>query len=163
MKGKMDLKKKLSKSRIGPLIVALAMLLISCRVWAAQEAVAPSLDDMASASFKMFGSLILVIGIILVIFYGIRRLKLTAGIQGPARMRVIGTLALAPKRSIALVEVCGELLLLGIGTDNVRLLSKLEKPEDLLSHEQEERGGGAGFLGILRGKRAQMDGGEQGD
>ena len=43
-------------------------------------------------------------------------------------MRILGTLNLAPKRAVALIEVCDQWLLVGIGTENVTLISKLDQP-----------------------------------
>ena len=43
-------------------------------------------------------------------------------------MRILGMLQLAPKRAIALVEVCDQWLIVGVGTENVTLISKIEPP-----------------------------------
>ena len=44
-------------------------------------------------------------------------------------IKSLATLSLAPKRSLALVEVCDQWLLVGVGTENVSLISKFEKPD----------------------------------
>ena len=70
------------------------------------------------------------LGLILFLVFIMKRLKL-----GPLSgnrfhsMRLLGTLSLAPKRGIALVEICGQWLVIGIGTENVNLISRVDPPE----------------------------------
>ncbi len=45
-------------------------------------------------------------------------------------MRILGTLNLAPKRAVALVEICDQWLIIGIGTENVSFISKLDRPPE---------------------------------
>jgi len=45
-------------------------------------------------------------------------------------MHVIETLNLAPKRAIALIEVCNQWLIVGIGTENVSLISRIDQPPE---------------------------------
>jgi flagellar biosynthetic protein FliO len=64
-------------------------------------------------------------------------------------MKIISTLSLAPKRSIAIVEVCNEWLLIGVGAENISILSKYDKPEeaeDPLKSKSHSEGGFASFL-----------------
>ena len=85
-------------------------------------------SDMTTATIKMFGSLLLVIGVILCVFYILKRLKLK-GIVGSKNnyLQVIASISLAPKRAITLVEVCGEWLVLGVGSENISLLEKVDR------------------------------------
>lgn len=85
--------------------------------------------DMGMASLKMGAALLIVIAMILGLYYLSRKLRDGRFLvhRYPA-MKVIGSLNLAPKRSIALVEVCGEWLVLGIGTENITLLRRFEEP-----------------------------------
>ena len=39
-------------------------------------------------------------------------------------------ISLGPKKSLALIEVCEQWLLVGVGTDNISLISKIDKPSD---------------------------------
>ena len=136
-------------------------ILASSVVWADESSPDP-FSDMGVTTLKMLGSLVLVIGLILVVTYGIRRLRFGASpFQGGPKMRVLGTLTLAPKRSIALIEVCGELLLLGVGTENVTLISKIEDIEDQEAGGQIDQRRGGNFLSILKGKRVDPKGGEE--
>lgn len=62
-------------------------------------------------------------------------------------MKIISTLSLAPKRSITLVEVCNEWLLLGVGAENISILSKYDKPEE--TGENLKPHGEGGFASFL--------------
>jgi flagellar protein FliO/FliZ len=91
----------------------------------------PSVGDMGTASLKTLASLLLVIGLILCAFYVLKRSRLAPfAMHRNANMRVVGTLSLAPKRSVALVEVYDQWLVLGVGTENVTLLSKMDRGEE---------------------------------
>lgn len=87
--------------------------------------------DLFSSLIQMFASLILVIGIILILYYlAGRYLKLPQA--GNSRyIRVVETRHLAPKKSLVLVEVGGEYLLLSNSGDGINLLSKVEMLEEI--------------------------------
>ncbi len=85
--------------------------------------------SLGMASLKMGAALFIVIGMILGLYYLSRKLRDGRFVNRKASsMRVIGSLSLAPKRSVALVEVCGEWLVLGIGTESITLLRRFENP-----------------------------------
>jgi len=85
--------------------------------------------DFGSASIKMAGSLFLILGLIIGIFFLVKRLRSgSLSLDNYPEMRLIGRLNLAPKRAIALVEICDQWLIVGIGTENVALISKLDRP-----------------------------------
>lgn len=87
-------------------------------------------DGLGMPLLTTFLYLIIILGLILGLFFIMRRLKLGAlsGNRVPL-MRILGTLSLAPKRGIALVEICDQWLVIGIGTENVNLISKVDRPE----------------------------------
>jgi flagellar biogenesis protein FliO len=64
-------------------------------------------------------------------------------------MKLLGTLSLAPKRGIALVEVCDQWFVIGIGSENVSLISKVDRPEGGLQCNTGSMGGGTMFQSIL--------------
>jgi flagellar biosynthetic protein FliO len=105
---------------------------------------------MGMLSLKMFLSLILMLGLIFALFFILKRLKLgsLSGNRLPA-MRLLGTLSLAPKRGIALVEVCDQWLVIGIGTENVNLISKVDRPEGSSLCDTGMAPGGNMFQSIL--------------
>lgn len=101
----------------------------------------------------MFGSLILILGLIVFLSYWLKRLRpgtLSSG-KTPA-MRLVGTLNLAPKRAVALIEVCDEWLLVGVGTESVTLISKVEPPPQQDRPDAGWGGQESKFQTILRGK-----------
>ncbi|HEX9023551.1 MAG TPA: flagellar biosynthetic protein FliO [Geobacteraceae bacterium] len=89
--------------------------------------------SMTVAVFQMLASLAIVIGIIYLLYYlSTRWFRGMAGGKGRSgRIRVIETRYLAPKRSLLIVEVGGEYLLLGSGNEGVQLIKKLENGEGL--------------------------------
>jgi flagellar biogenesis protein FliO len=50
-------------------------------------------------------------------------------------IRLLGTLNIAPKKSIAMVEICDQWLVVGIGVENINLLTKLERPQAVDNQE----------------------------
>jgi flagellar protein FliO/FliZ len=84
---------------------------------------------IGEASLKMIGSLLLIVGLILLLFYLIKRLRLNPlALRRDPQMRLIETLNLAPKRSVSLIEVRDHWLVLGVGAESVTLLSRLDAP-----------------------------------
>jgi len=99
----------------------------------------------------MFGSLLLVLGLILALFYLSRRLRLRGSSHSShvPRMRLLGTLNIAPKRALALVEFSGKWMIVGIGAENVNLITTLDRPPDMEKDSNPERG--TGFQEYLSG------------
>ena len=115
--------------------------------------------DFTQTFMKMLGSLAIILGIIICLFYGLKRFRngsVTSSHQ--KRMQLLGTLNLAPKRALALVEVCGQWLLIGIGTENVTLISKLEKPTETASVPSGKQGRGRHFFALLQKQTMGHDG-----
>lgn len=78
----------------------------------------------------MVSSLLLVLGMIALIVYGARRfLGLRMGAWRPGGpIRVLSRSYLGVKKEVALIEVGGEYLLLGITPDSISLLTRFDKP-----------------------------------
>jgi len=94
------------------------------------------ITDFGSASIKMAGSLVFVLALILCIFFLVKRLRLgSLALDNYPEMRLISRLTLAPKRAIALVEICDQWLIVGIGTENVTLISKLDSRPDPINSD----------------------------
>lgn len=91
---------------------------------------------MAGAILQMIASLAVVIGMIFLLYYIYNRWfkGMAGGRSGSGRIRVVETRYLAPKRSLMLVEVAGEYLLLGNGSEGVRLIKKLEFADEFHAH-----------------------------
>lgn len=73
----------------------------------------------------------MVLGLIVCLFYVFKKIRFgPAATAGLARMRLLSTLSLAPKRTVALVEIRDQWLVVGVGTDAVTLLTSMPRPED---------------------------------
>ena len=88
--------------------------------------------SMAGAVLQMFASLAVVIGIIYLLYYASNRWfkGLTLGKNRANLIRVVETRHLAPKRSLMLVEIAGEYLLLGSDNGGMRLIKQLEAHDE---------------------------------
>ncbi|CAE6909124.1 COG3190 Flagellar biogenesis protein [Vibrio sp. B1FLJ16] len=86
---------------------------------------APTSLDLATT----LGSLVLVIGLILGLAWLLKRMKVPALGQQKG-MRIISQLTVGPKERIAVIQVGDEQFLIGITTQSIQTLAKLEKPLD---------------------------------
>ena len=110
--------------------------------------------DFGSAFIKMIGALLLILGLIMLLLYLLKRLRLRSlSLENYPEMRLIGMLNLAPKRSLALVELLDQWLLVGIGSENVTLISKFKRPVEMDHIATPETGKGMRFLSLLQEKR----------
>ena len=90
-----------------------------------------------AATIKMIVIFILITFLIFLLVYLLKRFRLKSlSIKGVPQIRLVNILNLAPKKSVALVEVSGEWLVLGLGAESVTLLTKLAHPPGV-----EEQGG----------------------
>ncbi|MEE8269922.1 MAG: flagellar biosynthetic protein FliO [Nitrospinaceae bacterium] len=87
--------------------------------------------DMFSASLKMAYTLILVLGLMFFVFYLVKKFGLRNSVFGGEGkpIKVLSTGFLAPRKSIALVEVAGDILVVGISNDQISLLSNVQDPD----------------------------------
>ena len=82
--------------------------------------------DLLTAGLKMIASLGVVLAIILLLLYGIKKLtRQRMGVSGNRQIEVLENHHLGVKKSISLVRVPGKLLVLGICADRIRLLDTL--------------------------------------
>jgi flagellar protein FliO/FliZ len=83
--------------------------------------------DALSITLQMLTALAIVVGGLLVAFYLMKRfLKRDAGGSGNALIRVVANQYIGVKKNIALVEVPGTVLVVGITNDRISLLTKIE-------------------------------------
>ncbi|MFC1822955.1 flagellar biosynthetic protein FliO [Thermodesulfobacteriota bacterium] len=110
--------------------------------------------EFGGAFIKMLGALLFVLGLILLLIYLFKRFRLNSFALAPySQMRLIGTLNLAPKRALALVEIMDQWVLIGIGTENITLISKLDRPLESHAGAEGAPEKKAGFLSLLQEKR----------
>ena len=113
--------------------------------------------EVAGSLGQMVGSLVLVIGIILVLYYlAGRYLKLPQGGSHFGYIRVVETRHLAPKKSLVLVEVAGEYLLLSNTGEGVSFIKQVDMVEDI--EVVDERGYATLIPAGLRNKLKGMKG-----
>jgi flagellar protein FliO/FliZ len=83
--------------------------------------------DALSTALQMFTALGIVLGGLLVVFYFMKRfLKRDKGGSSQQLIRVVASQYVGIKKNIALVEVPGAVLVVGITNDNISLLTKIE-------------------------------------
>jgi flagellar biosynthetic protein FliO len=97
--------------------------------------------DLTLATIKMVVSLVLVLGLLWGL-YLLTRKKISAGHKsGPGEMiQILENRYLGVKKSIALVQVPGSILVVGVSADKLNLLNKIDDP---------------GILSTLDAKRTQ--------
>jgi flagellar biogenesis protein FliO len=103
--------------------------------------------ELVPSSMKMFSMLSLVLGVIFLLFFGFKKfvLKNTVFGGGEKLVNVLGSGFLGPKKNIVLVEVAGEVLVLGMSQDHIALLTNITDPEKI---EEIKLAGGKGGSGL---------------
>jgi flagellar protein FliO/FliZ len=117
---------------------------------------------MMESMMQMTASLAIVLGIIYLLYYLVSR-KFRLGLPGGARasrIRVIENRFLAPKKSLMLVEVNGEYLLLGNTNEGLTLIKQIDMLEEIevIGEARPDRCAEGGFQQKLGGVRARLQG-----
>ena len=85
--------------------------------------------DMLGTAFKMLAALGLVLGGLGIFFYFTKRvMRKSSGGSGDRLIRVLANQYIGLKKNIALVEIPGAILVVGITGDAIRLLTKIDDP-----------------------------------
>jgi flagellar biosynthetic protein FliO len=96
---------------------------------------------MVSGAFRMLTALGIVLGGLLVFFYLAKRyLKRDVGGPGGQLIKVIANQYIGIKKNIALVEVPGSILVVGVSSDKISLLTKIEDTAVIEGIHQEHSG-----------------------
>ena len=83
--------------------------------------------DLLSTVLKMITALVIVLGGLFIVFYFLRRiLKREVGGSSEKLIRVLASSYIGVKKNISLIEVPGSILVLGVTSDNICLLTKIE-------------------------------------
>jgi len=120
---------------VKPLTVSVvATVSLPAVVWGAVDA--PSSSDtysLFSSMLQMMAALALVVGLILLVYYASTRLlgRLPALRPGSRYIRVIEVRPIEPRKSLILVEVGGEYLLLASSEGNLSLVKQVAMLEEL--------------------------------
>jgi len=121
--------------------------------------------ELVPSSLKMLSMLALVLGIMFLLFFGFKKyvLKNTMFGGGEKLVNVLGSGFLGPKKNIVLVEVAGEVLVLGMSQDNISLLTNITDPEKIEEIKSKGGKGGSGLnwnLGNRQPEEARASAGE---
>ena len=107
--------------------------------------------DVFSSTLQMLMALGIVLGGLLGLFYLLKRyLKRDAGGSHGKLIRVIASQYVGIKKNIAMVEVPGAVLVVGISNDKISLLTKIEDKEVLAGLRQESSGAMPSFSDQLQ-------------
>ena len=88
--------------------------------------------DFIATAIKLFSALLLVLGIFIGVIYLLRRvLKRDAAVPGRKLIRIIDRSYIGVKKSVALMEVSGKILVLGVTNDHISLLTLIEDPDSV--------------------------------
>ena len=120
--------------------------------------------ELIPSSLKMFSMLAVVLGIMFLLFFGFKKyvLKNTMFGGGEKLVNVLGSGFLAPKKNIVLVEVAGEVLVLGMSQDNISLLTNITDPEKIEEIKSKGGKGGSGLNWNLGNRQAEEAKGSRG-
>jgi flagellar protein FliO/FliZ len=77
------------------------------------------------AVLKMIAALAVCLGLLLGGAHLLRRFKLVDSGRGESMIKLVATRALGPKRYVSVVEVAGQLLVLGVAEGGISLLTRL--------------------------------------
>jgi len=87
--------------------------------------------DMVSAGFKTMAMLLIVLGLLVLVLYAIKRLPLLKrGTKGNIPIHVLSSMYLSPKERIEVIEISGERIVLGISPGNINFLTKLQDAKE---------------------------------
>jgi len=88
--------------------------------------------DFIGTGLKTLAMLFVVLGLLVLILYGMKRMSIARrGSEGDIRIDVLSSLYLSPKERIAVVEVTGERIVLGITPGNIRFLTRIDNGGDV--------------------------------
>ena len=113
--------------------------------------------ELVPSSLKMLSMLVLVLGIMFLLFFGFKKyvLKNTMFGGGEKLVNVLGSGFLGPKKNIVLVEVAGEVLVLGMSQDNISLLTNITDPEKIEEIKSKGGKGGSGLNWNLENRQPE--------
>ena len=105
-----------------------ALWAVPAPTWAAEADKALSeTATLVSAIFKVMGSLALVVALMLILLYLIKKSGLSQGAnRAGSLIKIMETRMVAPKKYIAIVEISGKYLAVGITDHNINMLTELD-------------------------------------
>jgi flagellar biosynthetic protein FliO len=116
--------------------------------------------DLWTAGLKTFGTLCIVIGILIVVLFFVKRFLYRDSKFGQGQLlKMLSSYHVGPKQRIALIDVAGEKLVIGITPENLTCLTKIENADQLARIElsQAHKGTGSGFDRFFRASLGGKD------
>ncbi len=108
---------------------------------------------MWATMLKSFSMLLVVLAILILVMWFLRRYFAQSGATGKQGIiQMLASMYVAPKERIALVDVLGEKILIGITPQQITFLARIEDEEDICSTRQPEKYAGGFFKALLKGK-----------
>lgn len=106
---------------------------------------------LLSAIAKVFGSLVVVVGLMLILLYVIKRSGLGTAMPGSgSAIAVLETRMVAPKKYIAIIQIADKCLALGITEQAISLLTELgPEAQATLAQQARPTKTGTPFAGLL--------------
>ena len=99
--------------------------------------------DVYSAAVKTFSTLFIILAVILTIYWLIKRFRPKGSglMAGERWIKVITATYIAPKKMVVLVEVAGEILVLGLTDDHITMLTTVNNEQTVhhLKTSQEKK------------------------
>ena len=103
--------------------------------------------DLFMTGIKTFATLCLVIGALILVLYIMKRLMKTENNFGRnGFIKIMASYHLAPKQRVAIIDVVGEKLIVGVTQENITCLGKIENEECLKKIETFEKTGRQGRM-----------------
>jgi flagellar protein FliO/FliZ len=96
---------------------------------AAKDSAALPPADFTSALTQMLVGLFLVLAVLVGLYWLVRRFLPRPALAGGAHLRMLGRLNLGPRKYLALVEVAGRVLVLGVTSERISLLETVREPK----------------------------------
>lgn len=115
--------------------------------------------ELWPAFIKSFGMLSIVIGILLVVLFLVKRFSLFGGVQADKNIiRMVASYSLAPREKVILLDVQGEKILIGVTPQNINRLAVIDKNSDWKPEKIEPE---TGFSKILKGAVKKVASGDK--
>lgn len=118
----------------------------------AADKTATAATDMFSAAYLMqvFGSLIVVIGLMFAVLWGLRRFNGVGGRAAGGQLQVISSVGLGQRERAVLVRAGDQQLLLGVAPGSVRTLHVFSEPLSASSAPADQPAEGVRFADVWK-------------
>jgi flagellar biosynthetic protein FliO len=128
---------------------------VTCFLWTQAAAAAVPANklgetaSLVSAIAKVLGALAVVVALMFLLLFTLKKLGLGNGMaKSGSNIKIIETRMIAPKKYIAIAQIAGKQVALGITDHNISLLTDLD--DQLISPVNEKSAGSDSFAGVLQ-------------